>query len=99
MCAACLSFSCLSSTHFDRKEEGEEGGEKKGGALMAALTETQCLVRSKTEDAETQRERAEVVKAKSVHELSQITSLADIPIPMRGSSASAVERKKRFREK
>ena len=66
---------------------------------MAALTETQCLVRSKTEDAETQRERAEVVKAKSVHELSQITSLADIPIPMRGSSASAVERKKRFREK
>ena len=81
-----------------RKEEGEEGGEKKGGAL-AALTEAQCLVRSKTEDAETQRERAEVVKAKSVHELSQITSLADIPIPMRGSSASAVERKKRFREK
>lgn len=83
---------------LDRKEEGEEA-EEKGGGVLGSLTETQCLVRSKMENPETQKERAEVVKAKSVHELSQITSLADIPIPMRGSSASAVERKKRFREK
>ena len=68
--------------------------------MPKSLTEAQCMVRSKMEDPEVQRERAEVVKAKSVHELSQITSLGDIPIPFaRGSSASAVERKKRFREK
>ncbi len=68
--------------------------------MPKALTDAQCLVRAKTEDPDVQKERAEVVKAKSVHELSQITSLGDIPIPFaRGSSASAVERKKRFREK
>ena len=85
-------------SNLHRKEEEEEDKEK-GGGVLGSLTEAQCLVRSKTENPETQRERAEVVKAKSVHELSQITSLADIPIPLRGSSASAVERKKRFREK
>lgn len=48
------------------------------------LTKTlnsQCLVRSKKEDPLVQAKRADVVKTKTVAELSQITSLAEIPIP------------------
>ena len=43
--------------------------------------ETKLLVKTETEDPEVQAARAEIVKSKSVNELSQITSLADIPIP------------------
>ena len=58
------------------------------------------MVRSKVEDPEKQRERAEAVKAKSVNELAQINSISDIPVPSFISrGARPVERKKRFREK
>merc|ERR1712106_278929 len=70
----------------------------------ASLTETKLLVKTETEDPEVQAARAEIVKSKSVNELSQITSLADIPIPdaienfvKRGYAP--VERKKNFKEK
>merc|ERR1711892_167441 len=69
-----------------------------------SLTETKLLVKTETEDPEVQAARAEIVKSKSVNELSQITSLADIPIPdaienfvKRGYAP--VERKKNFKEK
>ena len=55
------------------------------------------MVRAKVEDPEKQRERADAIRAKSVHELSQITSLSDIPVPT--IFRRPVERKKRFREK
>merc|ERR1711892_590868 len=70
----------------------------------ASLMETKLLVKTETEDPEVQAARAEIVKSKSVNELSQITSLADIPIPdaienfvKRGYAP--VERKKNFKEK
>merc|ERR1711892_1272331 len=70
----------------------------------ASLTETKLLVKTEMEDPEVQAARAEIVKSKSVNELSQITSLADIPIPdaienfvKRGYAP--VERKKNFKEK
>merc|ERR1719495_2868218 len=70
----------------------------------ASLTETKLLVKTETEDPEVQAARAEIVKSKSVNELSQITSLSDIPIPdvienfVKKSYAPA-ERKKKFKEK
>lgn len=80
-------------------EEKSESGEK-SSKLPKALTQ-ECLVRAKMEDPEKQRERAEAVRSRSVHELAQITSLSDIPLPsfMSRSSSRPVERKKRFREK
>lgn len=87
---------------FTIRKTDEEEKEKKSvrDMLPKSLTEDQCVVRTKMENVEVQKQRAELVKAKSVHELSQITSMADIPIPGRGgANASAVERKKRFREK
>merc|ERR1711887_81797 len=70
----------------------------------ASLMETKLLVKTETEDPEVQAARAEIVKSKSVNELSQITSLSDIPIPdvienfVRRSYAPT-ERKKKFKEK
>lgn len=84
-------------------EESEDGGgekKKEGiyGTLPKALTEAQCRVRSRTEDPDMQKERAEVVKNKTVSELSQITSFSDFPVPF-ARGPRPVERKKRFREK
>ena len=67
---------------------------------MPRALKSEVMVRAKVEDPSVQRERAELVKAKSVHELAQITSFSDIPVPnfiSRGTRP--VERKKRFREK
>jgi hypothetical protein len=41
----------------------------------------ECLVRTREENPEVQRERQEVLKNKSVSELAQIASLSDVPIP------------------
>merc|ERR1711973_965875 len=51
------------------------------GTLPASLKDTKLLAKAECEDPEIQAARAEVVKSKSVHELSQVTSLADVPIP------------------
>eukprot|EP00090_Calanus_glacialis_P017720 TRINITY_DN2752_c0_g1_i5.p1 TRINITY_DN2752_c0_g1~~TRINITY_DN2752_c0_g1_i5.p1 ORF type:complete len:1757 (-),score=501.37 TRINITY_DN2752_c0_g1_i5:475-5592(-) len=70
----------------------------------ASLMETKLLVKTEMEDPEVQAARAEIVKSKSVNELSQIASLSDIPIPdaienfVKKSYAPA-ERKKNFKEK
>ena len=69
----------------------------------------EVLVRSKIEDPQTQQLRAETVKSKSVHELSEIKSIDEFPLPStvenfvaRARSPTGtrpVERRKRFREK
>ena len=68
---------------------------------------SELLVRSKIENPDIQKQRAECCKAKSVGELSQIHSIDDIPLPTTlehfvgrstNTSGRPVERKKRFRE-
>ena len=54
-----MAVICLTRFNLHRKEDDEEAQEK-GGGVLGALTEAQCLVRSKTENPETQKERAEV---------------------------------------
>ncbi len=92
---------------YPTSEAGSEAGgdEADGGrktpllSMPKALTQ-ECLVRARVEDPEKQRARAEAVRSKSVHELSQIGGLEDIPVPAFISRAARpVERKKRFREK
>merc|ERR1712213_190030 len=51
------------------------------GTLPASLKDTKLLVKAQCEDPEVQAARAEIVKSKSVNELSQITSLSEVPIP------------------
>merc|ERR1719433_1649592 len=74
--------------------------------LPASLKETKLLVKAQCEDPEVQAARAEVVKSKSVNELSQITSLSDVPIPevienmlKQKRSLAPAERKKKFKDK
>ena len=51
-----------------------------------------------------QAARAEIVKSKSVHELSQVTSISDLPIPealenlMKKRELAPAERKKKFKD-
>ena len=57
-------------------------GETSGfSVLTKSAFNAQCLVRSRVEDPLVQKERAELVKNRTVAQLSQITSLSDIPIP------------------
>ena len=97
-------FSCR------KKAEGEAGSavplaEKIYETVIpSSLVETKLLVKTTCEDPEVQAARAEVVKSKSVAELSQITSMAEIPVPeaienfvKRGLAPA--ERKKKFKDK
>merc|ERR1711970_809599 len=98
----------VSKTESKEKKTDEEEAEKEPFSIEkfypASLTETKLLVKAETEDPEVQAARAEIVKSKSVNELSQITSLSDIPIPdvienfVRRSYAPT-ERKKKFKER
>ena len=74
--------------------------------LPASLKETKLLVKAECEDPEVQAARAEIVKSKSVNELSQITSLSEVPIPevienmlKQKKSLAPAERKKKFKDK
>ena len=51
------------------------------GSLPRSMKEQQLLVKSKVEDPEKQKERQELVRTKSPAELSQISGVADLPIP------------------
>ena len=51
------------------------------GSLPRSMKEQQLLVKAKVEEPEKVRERQELVRTKSPAELSQITSVADLPIP------------------
>ena len=80
--------------------------EKIYGTLPASLMETKLVVKAVCEDPEVQAARAEVVKSKSVNELSQITSLSEVPIPevienmlKQKKPLAPTERKKKFKDK
>merc|ERR1711990_1283825 len=62
-------------------EEKEKGPFKIYDTLPASLTETKLMTKSVVEEPEVQAARAEVVKSKSVAELSQITTISDFPLP------------------
>merc|ERR1719433_208177 len=94
------------------RTEDEDGGTTPAlslnifSTLPASLKETKLLVKAQCEDPEVQAARAEVVKSKSVNELSQITSLSDVPIPevienlmKQKRSLAPAERKKKFKDK
>jgi hypothetical protein len=49
--------------------------------LPKSLTSRELLVRAKFEEPAVQRQRSDVVRTKSVTELSRIRSLAEFPIP------------------
>ena len=63
-------------------------------------------MKAQCEDPEVQAARAEIIKSKSVNELSQITSLSEVPIPdvienmlKQKKSLAPAERKKKFKDK
>merc|ERR1712038_819519 len=62
-------------------EDKEKGSFKIYDTLPASLTETKLMTKSVVEEPEVQAARAEVVKSKSVAELSQITAISDFPVP------------------
>merc|ERR1712088_400382 len=62
-------------------EDKEKGSFKIYDTLPASLTETKLMTKSVVEEPEVQAARAEVVKSKSVAELSQITTISDFPVP------------------
>ena len=71
-------------TIFSRKPKvntEEKGPFKIYDTLPASLTETKLMTKSVVEEPEVQAARAEVVKSKSVAELSQITTISDFPVP------------------
>ena len=84
------------------RKEGE-GGLKGMYDKVPEAFKTQLLVKATVEDPEIQAQRAELIKEKSVNELSQVTSFSEFPVPdtieRLASRQGAVERKKRFREK
>ena len=80
--------------------------EKIYGTLPTSLKKTKLLVKAECEDPEVQAARAEIVKSKSVHELSQVTSLSDFPVPeaienmmkKKEKNLAPTERKKKFKD-
>ena len=73
---------------------------------LPASLKSDLLVRTRQEEPEIQRQRAELVRSKSPSELAQMGGLSDFPLPSTieqyvrpTSRPGAVERKKRFRDK
>merc|ERR1719237_362793 len=62
-------------------DDKEKGPFKIYDTLPASLTETKLMTKSVVEEPEVQAARAEVVKSKSVAELSQIATISDFPLP------------------
>ena len=55
--------------------------EKLYDTLPSSLKEQNILVRAKQEEPEVQQARAEIIKQKTVNELSQINNLEELPLP------------------
>ena len=68
-----------------------------GSGFLKKSLNAQCLVRSRMEDPQVQAARAETVKNRTVAQLSQVTSLSDIPIPT--SLLAIVEKRDKSRER
>merc|ERR1719369_793899 len=65
----------------DDEEKSEKGPFKIYDTLPSSLKDTKLMVKSVVEEPEVQARRMEVVKSKSVAELSQVASLSDFPVP------------------
>ena len=57
-------------------------GERPSSNLPSTLTRP-CVVRSKVEDPELLRRRQEMQQSKSIHELSKISNVNEIPLPFK----------------
>ena len=57
-------------------------GDRPSSNLPSTLTRP-CVVRSKMEDPEVLRKRQEMQQSKSIHELSKISNLNEIPLPFK----------------
>ena len=68
-----------------------------GSGFLKKSLNAQCLVRSRMEDPHVQAARAEMVKNRTVAQLSQVTSLSDIPIPT--SLLAIVEKRDKSKER
>ena len=93
-----MPYSCLTSFRFDPlppslrrllscSAEAEDAkkpssGERPAGNLPSTLTRP-CVVRSKVEDPEVLRRRQEMQQSKSIHELSKISNVNEIPLPFK----------------
>ena len=96
----------ISSVASGEEAQNVPFSEKIYGTLPTSLKETKLLVKTKCEDPEVQAARAEIVKSKSVHELSQVTSLTDFPVPeaienilkKKEKNLAPAERKKKFKD-
>ena len=103
-----LHVFSIRKTNNDDEVRDVPLSEKLYGTLPASLMETKLVVKAVCEDPEVQAARAEVVKSKSVNELSQVTSFADIPIPdaienlmkkrPERNTLAPAERKKKFKD-
>nr|XP_040577522.1 titin homolog isoform X4 [Lepeophtheirus salmonis] len=88
-------------------DDVHKGEEEKNKTLYEQIPDslkTEVLVRSCVEDPQVQKENADLLKSKSVKELSQIHGISDFPLPTRieyavGRKPRPVERRKKFREK
>ena len=70
---------------------------------LPSSLKSEVLVRARQEDPEVQAARAELIKNKTVNQLSQITSVNEIPLPKSveqiiGRAPRPVERRKKFRK-
>merc|ERR1719461_1083569 len=71
----------LSETSSERPTSPQSFKDSIYGSLPRSMKEQQLLVKSKIQDPELVKERQELVRTKSPAELSQISSVADLPIP------------------
>merc|ERR1719237_2010597 len=69
------------NTEKPKMDTDEKGPFKIYDTLPASLTETKLMTKRVVQEPEVQAARAEVVKSKSVAELSQIATISDFPLP------------------
>jgi len=84
-------------------EESGQGTMKKLYNQLPGSLKSEVLVRARQEEPEIQSARAEIIKNKSVNELSQINTIDDFPLPksvehLIGRAPRPVERRKKFRK-
>ena len=83
--------------------ESGQGTMKKLYNQLPGSLKSEVLVRARQEEPEIQSARAEIIKNKSVNELSQINTIDDFPLPksvehLIGRAPRPVERRKKFRK-
>ena len=72
----------LCSAEAEDAKKPSSGERPAAGNLPSTLTRP-CVVRSKVEDPEVLRRRQEMQQSKSIHELSKISNVNEIPLPFK----------------